>query len=150
MAFKRFILGFYYAAKGILKAVSQERNLRFHLIAAFYVFFFAINFYYFSEVEYILLILTVCLVISLELLNSAIERIVNKISPKKDNLAGDIKDIAAGAVLVSSVGAAACGVFLFWDMQIINAIFAYFTQNIPELIGFLISVILSGIFIFRK
>ncbi len=150
MAFKRFIHSFYYAVRGFFTAVKHERNLRFHLVAAIYVFAFAILFYNFSKAEYILLTLIVCLVISLELINSAIERVVNKISPDKNDMARDIKDICAAAVLVASIGAVFCGVFLFWDIEIISGIINKLSTNIIGAVSFLLTILFSAVFIFRK
>ncbi len=150
MPFKRFLCSFKYAANGIVKAIRQERNLRFHIVAAIYVFALANMFYNFTRQEYAILSVIVSLVIALELINSAIERLVNKISPQKSKIAADIKDISAAAVLVICTGAVFCGFFLFWDIVVFKSIFAYFAQNLSFSLLFIASLILSLIFIFRK
>lgn len=55
----RFVDSFLYAAQGIRTAVREERNMRFHLCAAFYVYLFSL-FYGFGKTEYILITLMVC------------------------------------------------------------------------------------------
>ena len=66
----RFVDSFLYAAQGIRTAVREERNMRFHLCAAFYVYLFSL-FYGFGKTEYILITLMVCGVLALELVNSS-------------------------------------------------------------------------------
>ncbi len=150
MAFKRFINGFKFAISGFFKAIGQERNLRFHIVAAMYVFAFAIIFYNFSNAQYALLTVIICLVISLELVNSAIERVVNKILPQKSDIAKDIKDISASAVLIASIGAVFCGVFLFWDIEVIKIIINEFATNLLAAIALALTILVSAVFVFRK
>lgn len=92
--------------------VSNERNMRFHLLMALIVvaagLFFSIN-----KTEWILVLLCIALVISLEAVNTAIEIIMNFIHPEKHEAVRDIKDIAAAAVLVVAAIAAICGVIIF-------------------------------------
>lgn len=53
-------------------------------------------------------------VIAAELFNSALERLVDLVSPQHHPLAGQVKDIAAGAVLVCAMAAALIGSILFY------------------------------------
>ena len=108
----RFVDSFLYAAQGIRTAVREERNMRFHLCAAFYVYLFSL-FYGFGKTEYILITLMVCGVLALELVNSSLERTVERPAPDRYMTAGVVKDMAAGAVLVFSIGCAVCGAVLF-------------------------------------
>ena len=99
----RFARGFVYAYNGIRAAVQEERNFRFHLCAAFYAFVAA----FWAEldpVETALIALCVAAVLALELVNSAIERAVDKPDTTHWWSAGAAKDMAAGAVLVMAVG----------------------------------------------
>jgi len=50
----------------------------------------------------------------LELLNSAVERLVDLFKPRIHEYAEEVKDIMAGAVLMGSIGAAVVGVIVFW------------------------------------
>lgn len=111
----KFVDSFRYAAQGFAAAVREERNMRFHLCTAFYVYLFSL-FYDFSKTEYMLITLMVCGVIALELVNSSIERTVERPAPDRYLTAGAVKDMAAAAVLVFSIGSAVCGVLLFWDV----------------------------------
>lgn len=96
------------AIEGILWAVRSERHLRYHFIAALGVLFLAL-FYRVSALEFFLLVLAAVLVIFAELINTSIEKLVDLVTDEYHELAKLAKDIAAGAVLVTSVGAAILG-----------------------------------------
>lgn len=123
----RFLKGFYYAGRGIVLA-ARERNFRFHLCAMAFVIFFAVKFYDLSRGEWAALLLTCGAVLSLEAVNTAIERLCDKLSPEQDPKIGAVKDIAAGAVLISAIIAAAVGVCLFWDLDRFREIAAFFSN----------------------
>lgn len=108
---RRFGRGFAYAWNGIRAAVQQERNFRFHLCAACYAFV-AAWLAELSSVEWCLIVLCVAAVLGMELMNSAVERAVDKPDTTHWWSAGAAKDMAAGAVLVVAVGALAIGLLL--------------------------------------
>lgn len=108
---KRFGRGFVYAWNGIRAAVQQERNFRFHLCASCY----AVVASYLAElsrVEWALIILCVSAVLGMELMNSAVERAVDKPDTTHWWSAGAAKDMAAGGVLFVALGALAVGLCL--------------------------------------
>jgi diacylglycerol kinase (ATP) len=100
------------AIEGILWAAKTQRHLRWHLLAAVAVLL-AAAFYKVSPLEFILLALAIVLVLLTELINTAIEVVVDMISPEFHLLAQRAKDVAAGAVLVTSIGAAVIGYLVF-------------------------------------
>lgn len=138
---------FRYAVRGFVFCLRHERNLRIHLTATAYVLAFS-YFYSFSRSEYALLILTCAAVIAAELFNTAIEVVIDKVSPKFNVFAMIGKDIAAGAVLVTAVGAAVVGVILFWDTDVFAEIFRFFTSGWLPPLALLASAVLSVLFIF--
>ncbi len=147
--FKRFLRGFGYAAAGIKAAVKAERNLRFHLCAGAYVLLFSL-FYPFGAVEYALLFLCIGGVTALELMNSAVERAVDRPDRTHWGTAGQAKDMAAGAVLVFSIAAAAVGIALFWQPAVLAAIPGWFIRH-PVCLGlFAASLPLAACFIWKK
>ncbi len=105
---KRFV----YAFKGILAAFKTQLNFRVHLLALLAVttagFLFKLN-----PVEWTLVLLAAGLVLSLELVNTAVESLVDLISPGYNEKAGRIKDIAAGAVLIAAVISVFIGFIVF-------------------------------------
>jgi len=108
----------------------------------------ALFFYEFTRSELILLILTCVMVMTLEIINTAIEVLTDKASPEYSTLAKVAKDTAAGAVLVASIAAIVIGVILFWNIERLSEIVALLLSNLFMGIAFLISLLLSGIFIF--
>ncbi|WP_276879358.1 diacylglycerol kinase family protein [Bacteroides heparinolyticus] len=109
---KKQLYGFSYAWKGIRCCIGKEQNLSFHLIAAIIVviagFILSI-----TKIEWTIVILCIGVVIAAELFNTAIERLVDLVSPQQHPIAGKVKDIAAGAVLVCAVTAAIIGLIIF-------------------------------------
>ena len=141
-----FFKGFLYAGRGIACAL-RERNFRFHLCAAAAVIFFGIKFYSFDKGEWAVILLTCALVLSLEAVNTALEKLCDKVCPEKDELIKKCKDISAGAVLISAVFSAAVGVVMFWDLDKFSLIFAFFAEPL-NLILLIVFVILAFLFIF--
>lgn len=108
---KKRIQSFKYAGKGVSK-VASEANFLIHLAAAALVT--ALGFYFsLAPLEWTAVLLCFGLVLSAEAMNSAVERLVDFISPGHHEKAGEIKDIAAGAVLLTAAAAALIGGIIF-------------------------------------
>lgn len=104
---------FYYAFKGVIDLFSgRHPNAIIHLAAVIAVsvsgFIFNI-----SANEWCIVVLCFITVISLEAINSAIEYIVDLISPEHHPIAGKAKDIAAAAVLIAAVGSVLIATIIF-------------------------------------
>lgn len=109
---KKRILSFKYAFNGIVNALKSEVNLRIHLVIACLVVIAGL-FFRISHAEWFACLLCFSIVIPLELINTAIEHIVDLISPNHHPLAGKAKDVAAAAVLVSAIFSVIVGVLIF-------------------------------------
>ncbi|RNI32677.1 diacylglycerol kinase family protein [Rufibacter immobilis] len=110
---RRRLNSFGYAFKGIAAAFRSEINLRWHVLSAGAVV--AVGFYVgLSKIEWALVCFSIGLVWMAELFNTAIEVVVNLVSPGHHLLAGKAKDIAAGAVLVASITASLVGLLVFF------------------------------------
>ncbi len=144
---KKQIKSFRYAFRGILYTVLHEGHFRFHLVAAAFVVFFAVKFYNLDKAGWCALMLTIALVISLECVNTAIERACNKITEEYDKTIMIAKDVSAAGVLVAAIFAVAVAVFLFWDIKIFTDIFNYYKTHILNFILLLIAAIISILFI---
>lgn len=108
---KRFRKSVVYACEGIVHALHTQRHMRFHIwAAAVAIVLGAIA--GLSAAAWALLLLTIAAVMAAELLNTAVERVVDMVSPDFHPLAKAAKDAAAGAVLVLAVAAAAIGLVL--------------------------------------
>lgn len=109
---KSEIKSFTYAWNGILYAIRSEKHMRFHLLATILVviagWFFNIN-----TTEWCLIILCIGGVCMAELFNTAFEQLVNLVSPQHNLIAGRVKDVAAGAVLIFSIAALIIGLVVF-------------------------------------
>ena len=66
-----------------------------------------------SRNEWLILFIWIILVLSAEMINTAIELITDKVYPEWNETAGKIKDIAAGAVFLAVIGAVLSGLFIF-------------------------------------
>jgi diacylglycerol kinase len=103
---------FGFAFSGLKTAFKKEPNFRLHIITALLVFT-AAYLLKFTLLEWLLLILTIFLVIVFELINTALEAVVNLASPKIKPEAKIAKDVSAAAVLLTAFFAIIVGVILF-------------------------------------
>jgi undecaprenol kinase len=106
------IKSFGYAIQGIIAAVKAERNVKIHVTIAFLVILF--GFYFsLSAIEWLFILAAIFGTISLELVNSAIERAVDLATIEIHPLAKEAKDFAAGAVLLYALFSAIIGLVIF-------------------------------------
>lgn len=109
---KKRIQSFGYAGKGIKSVFKSEVNMKIHVVVGTLVVFSGIIFKI-SISEWMLCLLCFGLVIGMEMMNTAIENVVDLVSPDKHPLAGKAKDIAAGAVLICAVVSVIIGLLIF-------------------------------------
>lgn len=101
-----------YAITGISTGIKDQPNIRIHLISACLAvalgFYLRINFY-----DWLILILTISSVITVEFINTAIEEIVDSFTSDEHPSAKKAKDVAAAAVLITSIAAVIIGIAIF-------------------------------------
>lgn len=97
---------------GMRTALKEERNMRIHFAFAIAVMILAL-WLGVERWELAVLMLVVCAVISLELVNTAIERVVDLVEPNENPLAALAKRLAASAVLIVAVVAVVIGLVIF-------------------------------------
>ncbi len=103
---------FGHAFRGILLLLQTQRNARVH--AAVLLVVVASGFVVgLSTLEWALLVLASALVLSAEAMNTAVEKLADRVSPERHPLVRDAKDAAAAAVLISAIGAAVLGALVF-------------------------------------
>lgn len=108
----KFVKSFRHAADGIRGASSTERNFRIELVLAAGAL--ALSWILpLSVTERAMVFLTIGVILALELLNTAFEQLTDMLSPQFHEKVKIIKDLAAGAVLLSSFGAALVGLAIF-------------------------------------
>ena len=103
---------FIHAARGISHAFCSEANFRIHVLAMVLVVTLGVVLQI-STIEWLFVAGCCMLVLSMELLNTAIEKLCNLISTEYHPLIKIIKDVAAAAVLVSAAGSAVTGLIIF-------------------------------------
>ena len=101
-----------YAISGIIQCIQKERNIKIHLVFMFLVIICGFLFRL-SITEWLVCILLFGLVISLELVNTAIEAVVDLCTQEYHPLAKIAKDTAAGAVLISAIASVVIGLIIF-------------------------------------
>lgn len=112
---KRSIIdSFNYAVSGIILSIKTEKNMLIHYIIAVSVLGLSL-FFNFTRVEFLTLLFAITLVLTLEMINTAIEKTVDMITKEYHPYARIAKDISAGAVLISAVNALIVGYLLFFD-----------------------------------
>ncbi|HZE86683.1 MAG TPA: diacylglycerol kinase family protein [Methylomirabilota bacterium] len=109
---KRFLKSFHYALQGIHYALNNDQNLVVHFLVALFVIVFSILIDV-TPFEMGILGVTILVVISAEMINSAIEKMVDLITKEHRAEAKIAKDVSAGMVLLTSIGSAIIGVLIF-------------------------------------
>ena len=111
MNLRKYLRSFGYAFEGIITA-SKEQNLKSHIVSAIIVIL-ASYLTGLSRMEWYIVLLLIALMFALEMMNTAIERVVDLASPEIHPLAKQAKDIARGAVLVFALFSAIIGLLIF-------------------------------------
>jgi diacylglycerol kinase (ATP) len=145
MSFSRWLKSANFAIEGILHAAKTQRHLRYHFLSAASVLLLCYVLGV-SRIEFLIIALSVIAVLLAEMFNTAVEALVDIVSPGHSEKARIAKDIAAGAVFVTAFGVAVIGyIILFPYLQ--NAFHSGIsvTKHSKEeiaLIAFIIVVIL--------
>jgi diacylglycerol kinase len=122
-----FLKSFSNALRGIGTVWREERNFRIQIFAGVSVILLSFILSL-SIIEKSILVLLVIIILSLEMLNSILERFIDVLKPRVHSYVKDVKDIAAGAVLVSSLGALTVGIIIFYPH--ILSFIALFYENV--------------------
>ena len=109
---KKLLKSFKYAFDGIYTGIKEEQNMKIHITIMILVIIFGIMLKI-STIEWIICIVLFGLVISMELINTAIENTVDLVTKEKNEQAKIAKDVAAGAVLVSAIASTIIGLIIF-------------------------------------
>ena len=100
------------AVRGIIDALRTEKNLRFDFFIALCVIALGLAFKI-GPVEWMVCLISMGIMLSAELFNTAIEYFVDMYTREKNEMAGKIKDISAGAVFLLSINVAVVGFIIF-------------------------------------
>lgn len=147
---QKFWRSFHHAFEGIMYATRTQPNMRVHLVIAALVLlaslFLRLDRYYIVG-----LIVVIGVVIAMELLNTAVEAIVDLLTVAHHPLAKTAKDAAAGAVLVVSVCAVVIGYLVFYQ-GLINGGQSVFhaVQAVPSNVAFVVLAVVTIVTLFAK
>lgn len=108
----KLMRSFGYAFKGIKYAAKTQLNFRIHLVAMLTAIFMS-SALHISINEWYWIMLCITLVLVVELLNTAIETLTDLVSPEYNVKAGHVKDVAAGAVVLTALFALIIGITIF-------------------------------------
>jgi diacylglycerol kinase (ATP) len=114
MGVRKLVDSFNYAIQGIIHTIQTQRNMKFHIFIAVIVLIFSL-FFDLSRTEILLLSISITLVLVLEMINTAIETTIDLFANYYHPLARIAKNVAAGAVLISSINAILVGYLIFFD-----------------------------------
>lgn len=114
MSFRRLWRSLHYAISGIVRVAEEEQSFRLQMVAAAGVFGLMIVMDSLQIWERVALTFMVLAVLVLEIVNSIFERMIDAVSPRISPMVKDIKDMMAGAVLLTAIAAAMVGYLIFW------------------------------------
>ncbi|MFA6307818.1 MAG: diacylglycerol kinase family protein [Patescibacteria group bacterium] len=108
----QYYRNFKFAFRGLKTVFATEKSFRLHTLIAILVIVYA---WYqgIEKIYWVVVLMLIALVMSLEIFNSAIERLVDMLAPRTHNFAKEVKDLLAAMVLLVSLFAAAIGFIVF-------------------------------------
>lgn len=101
-----------YAMNGLMRVMKFEHNARIHMVAAILAIVMGIIFRI-STIEWTLIVLCIGLVFTAEIMNTAVEKLVDLVSPQKNEQAKVIKDLSAASVLFIALISLVAGLIIF-------------------------------------
>ena len=109
---KKFVTSFKYAIDGFIVAFKTQLNFRIETFAAIAVIS-AGAWFRVTSIEWMFIMLNISIVLSLELINTAIENTCDFVCKKKNPVMKIIKDVSAAAVLLAAIASIICGAMIF-------------------------------------
>ena len=150
---RAFLKSFVYAFKGVAFGILNERNMRVHFTCLAYMAFFLLRYDFFqvSRTQAAILAIAAALVIVAEYINTAVERAVDTASKgERSENAQIAKDTAAGAVLIAALFSVVVGIIILYQPLAFKALFAYWAANPLSVVLFVLSFIVTTLFMFVK
>jgi len=104
---------FFYAISGIIYAFKTQRNIKIHFMTTLLIIIFSFLLKL-NIIELLIVSVTIALVFTAEMINTAIEAVVDMFTQEYHPLAQAAKNVAAGAVLISAINAVIVGYLIFY------------------------------------
>jgi undecaprenol kinase len=113
MDFKRFVKSFRFATRGTITVIREEQNIK------IYFFFVLLNLIlglvtHLSYIEWAIIVVTVSVTMGVETINIALEELLDMISPEYNGRTKAIKDIAAGAALITTIASIIVAILIYF------------------------------------
>lgn len=137
------------AFHGLVYAVRNERHMRIHLCFAFYVAAAGLV-VGLSAAEWGVILICCGAVIGLECVNTALERLCDRVTAERDELIRHAKDAAAGAVLVCALFSAAAGCVIFFSGDRPRCAFEFFAGHPVYAVLLALSLVVWILMIFGR
>lgn len=109
---KRLLKSFSFAFQGIIYTIKTEQNMKIHLTISIFVLF-ASFYFQISKLEWCIVLLTIGGMFCMELINTAIERVIDMYTSEFHPLAKAAKDASAGAALIFAIISVIIGIMIF-------------------------------------
>lgn len=151
---KSIIRSFNYAIEGLIYSLSSQKNMRIHYVFAIVVII-AMLFFDLNKIEFAIVFLSTIFVVFAELVNTAIESVVDLCTDEYHPMAKIAKDVAAGSVVIAAINAIVIGYVIFFNK--LNSVTLYILTRIRHqeihlvfLGSILILIIVIGIKTYTK
>ena len=102
------------AIEGIIYTIKSQKNMKLHFLIAMLIILLTATLNL-DKIESILIAIVVTIVLITEMFNTAIEKILDMVTPEFHPLVRIIKDIAAGCVLIAAISSVIIGYLIFQD-----------------------------------
>lgn len=112
MSSRQFLESVKYAGRGLVLAYKSEPNMRRHLALALIVIILG-ALCRLTRLEWAIVLAAITLVVVCELMNTALEYLVDLLKPRLHHQVSAVKDVSAAAVLAASLGALILGIIIF-------------------------------------
>jgi diacylglycerol kinase (ATP) len=146
----KFWRSFHHAFEGIMYATRTQPNMRVHFAIAALVLL-ATLVLRLDRPYVIAVVILVTVVLSLELINTAVEAIVDLLTVAHHPLAKTAKDAAAGAVLIGAIGSVICGYLIFYQGIISGGTRVFFAvQSVPANLALIVLAVVAIATVFAK
>jgi undecaprenol kinase len=113
MDFKRFVKSFRFASRGTITVIREEQNIK------IYLFFALLNLIlglvtHLSYVEWAIIVVTISVTMGIEIINISLEELLDMISPEYNGRTKVIKDVAAGAALITTISSVIVFILIYF------------------------------------
>ena len=126
--------------------IKNECNMRFHTVVSVYVLILSYIFELSIE-KFLVILLTISAVLASEMVNTTVEELSDIAVGDYSTSIKIVKDLAAGAVMISAIFSIVIGIFIFHDTQYYIKIFKYFCNYPLSVLAFALSLCISYLYV---